>query len=148
MDPDRVKQAIESAIPKRTIGQVAASLEVSREHLNRLLTRKEKFPEKYLTKLRTIGINVPTEPGVIKSDAKGEEEKGASFYERMIKYLQDTWEEAKETQKENITDLRENNRGILKTNQELTDSHKTYRKMVEMCIEMGIIVPNVQKAKN
>lgn len=145
MDPERVKAAIESAIPKRTIGQVAASLEISREHLNRLLTQKKKFPDKYLAKIRTIGINIPDEP-VIKSD-EPEEEVDPGFFERMMEYLKKTYEEAVAVHKENLVDLRENNKGILKTANELTDSHKTYRRIVEMCLDAGIVVPSPEKAR-
>lgn len=37
------------------------------------------------------------------------------------------------------TDLRENNISLRKTNDELTNSHATYRMLVEKCIESGIL---------
>lgn len=141
MDGDRVKTAIQAS--GRTIEQAATSINVSREHFNRLLNGKKPIPEKYLIKLKKIGVELPGD--VIKSDNKNEEE-GISFYERAIKYLRETFEEAREDHRENITDLRENNEYIRQTGLEMTDSHKTYRRMVEMCLDMGIIVPNTEKA--
>jgi transcriptional regulator with XRE-family HTH domain len=147
MNGDRVKAAIQAS--GRTIEQAATSMHVSREHFNRLLNGDRPIPEKYILKLKQIGVELPGD--VIKSDVNGAS-SDPGFYERAMQYLKDTFEEAIEAHKEtvqskeeNLRDIRENNKGILYTNKELTDSHRTYRRMVDMCLDAGIIIPNSAK---
>lgn len=108
--------------------EAAVHLGIERETLNRLLGDPEKdFPKPYLTKLKEIGVKFED---VTKSDENYEERGYPSEHvlARALKLIED-----------NLEDLRVNNRAIINTNGELTDSHKTWRRIVEKCLDAGVL---------
>lgn len=129
MEAKAVKEAIEAS--HRTIEEWAVSIKVSREHLTRLLNREGEFPKKYLTRLKTIGLQFPDD--VTKSDQTSAEFPGAppallemaiNFFNQKAERLEELYSARVGDLKDTVSDLRKTNDAHVYNTKNLTDANK------------------------
>lgn len=137
-----VKTALERA--GRNQDEVAAALGISREHFNRMLNGEVK--DKYLDRLRSLEIPIDD---VINSDSESDNSGRPSdaVWARAMRVIEEMAKDNLKDCRENIHDLRENNKSIRYTSAELTDSHRTYRTIVEKFLDVDAILFDKDKGR-
>lgn len=97
------------------------------------LYKKQEVPTHYLEKIEGAGVELPKTTN-----------DGPSM--EVIKHALKLIEQSMKNFELNIQDLRDNNLSIRNTNAELTDSHRTYRGIVELCVKQGVLKVDASKS--
>jgi DNA-binding transcriptional regulator LsrR (DeoR family) len=113
-----IKTAIKKA--KKTQEEVADALDISREHLGRML--KSNVPEAYVQQIKEMGIEIPE---VTKSDNQEDDLKGLTPVEMSL------------IQALNI--IRENQEQVKLNNDQWIEANKVLTKLLDKAVDQGII---------